>query len=212
MIKHNRLRIGIDVDGVLRDFVTALLDVMHEHYPEYLNSKIDYRSLYSKNRADSLTISNWKLSDNFNCSEKKIKDIYQNKFKKEILIDAMEFNNETSILNDWMKESNHMFFAVTSQGPTMRCPTLKWFDKYDINFDGVIFTKGKDKCLHGIDILIDDSPVNLSAWSDYRGNDSGYLLVDRPYNYFIDATHRIKDLKEARHIIDNDVYSKQFYN
>ena len=32
----DKLRIGIDVDGVLRDFCRGLLDVIKSEYPEYM--------------------------------------------------------------------------------------------------------------------------------------------------------------------------------
>ena len=34
-------RIGIDVDGVLRDFCNALVTVIKKHYPEYLKDEFD---------------------------------------------------------------------------------------------------------------------------------------------------------------------------
>ena len=49
--------IGIDVDGVLRNFCDSLMSVVTMYYPEYLK--------------DGVTeITDWQLENNFNCSKK----------------------------------------------------------------------------------------------------------------------------------------------
>ena len=55
-------RIGIDVDGVLRDFPQDLMRVVKEHYPQYINENSD-------------KLLHWSLSDNFNCTKEDLQQI-----------------------------------------------------------------------------------------------------------------------------------------
>ena len=57
------MKIGIDVDGVLRDFCQGLEGVVKKHYPQYLPE--DYTG-----------INNWKLSDNFIAEKSDLQKIY----------------------------------------------------------------------------------------------------------------------------------------
>ena len=70
--------IGIDVDGVLRDFCTGLEKVVKEHYPEYLPE--DYTG-----------INNWKLSDNFIADKADLQKIYWDEYAKEIMGESPAF-------------------------------------------------------------------------------------------------------------------------
>ena len=55
--------IGIDVDGVLRDFPDALFKAVRKYHPEYIPS-------------DFTEITEWDLENNFNCSREELRQIY----------------------------------------------------------------------------------------------------------------------------------------
>ena len=62
--------------------------------------------------------------------------------------------------NEYTKKENHKLICVTSQWPKIRCHTLYWLGKHNLNFDEVIFERGRFKWKKNIDWLIDDSPEN----------------------------------------------------
>ena len=65
------MKIGIDVDGVLRDFCDGLTKVIHKHYPQYL-------------KKDFVEIDNWTLANNFNCEKTDLQEIYWLKKKRQL--------------------------------------------------------------------------------------------------------------------------------
>ena len=73
--------------------------------------------------------------------------------------------------------------------------------KHGLNFDKVVFAKGKDKWQVDVDYLIDDSPNNYNYWFNGRQDDDGFILLDRPYNQKIKPKHRVSNLREAEEII-----------
>ena len=66
-------RIGIDVDGVLRDFCNALVSAIKTYHPEYLKNGYDETIEPSM---DGGIITDWHLENNFNCTKKDLQQIY----------------------------------------------------------------------------------------------------------------------------------------
>ena len=50
-------RIGIDVDGVLRDFCGDLTQIVKSEFPQYMKD-------------DFVQINSWSIAENFNCNKK----------------------------------------------------------------------------------------------------------------------------------------------
>ena len=70
-----------------------------------------------------------------------------------------------------------------------------------MNFDKVVFAKGRDKWQVDVDYLIDDSPKNYEYWKQGRQDDDDFILLDRPYNQKVKPKHRVSNLREAERII-----------
>ena len=75
-------RIGIDIDGVLRDFSTDLYNVIKEHYPDYI--KPGSEKVYSVEEIRK-EMTDWDLEDNFNAPIEEIKRIYREEHAETIL-------------------------------------------------------------------------------------------------------------------------------
>ncbi len=193
-------RIGIDVDGVLRDFCNALVTVIKKHYPEYLKDEFD-ETTEPTMEPDSGMITDWYLENNFNCTKKDLQQIYWYDQAKWIMGNGKPFEENVRTLKNWTKHYNHEWVCVTSQKEHARHYTLSWLGKHELNFDKVVFAKGSDKWQVEIDYLIDDSPSNYKYWKDGRQDEDGFILLDRPYNQKIKPTHRVFDLRGAERII-----------
>ena len=61
-----KTRIGVDVDGVLRDFSTGVYDVINKYYPDYIKDGINSRQ----------EMTDWDLENSFNASREEIHRIY----------------------------------------------------------------------------------------------------------------------------------------
>ena len=184
-------RIGIDVDGVLRDFPQDLMRVVKEHYPQYINENSD-------------KLLHWSLSDNFNCTKEDLQQIYWHDYADVIM------GNGTPIygaikrmydLFDWAEENGHTVCCITSQKPHARYHTLHWLGKYGLNFDTEYFRKGFEKWKVNVDYLVDDSPNNFKYWVKGRGTQEGFILVDALYNQEINSSYRVYNLDQVKNII-----------
>ena len=185
------MKIGIDVDGVLRDFCDGLTNVVYEHYPQYL-------------KKDFVEINHWQLENNFDCTKKDLQEIYWYKYADKIMGNSNPIYGaieQMYNLFEWADENNHSVVCVTSQKEHAYHYTLSWLGKYGLNFDTIYFRKGREKWQTPVDYLVDDSPNNWHSWKKNRGYESGFILMDRPYNQHLKSTCRIKELKEVKDII-----------
>ena len=183
-------RIGIDVDGVLRDFCGDLRQIVKSEFPQYMKD-------------DFVEINSWSIADNFNCNKKDLQAIYWYSHADKIMGNGNPMFGAIKKmydLFDWAEENNHSLVCVTSQKPHARHYTLSWLGKYGLNFDTVYFRKGRDKWKVDVDYLVDDSPNNHQAWVYGRGMQEGFILVDAPYNQHINSSYRIKSLDEVKKI------------
>ena len=183
-------RIGIDVDGVLRDFCGDLTQIVKTEFPQYMKD-------------DFVEINSWSIADNFNCNKEDLQAIYWYSHADKIMGNGNPMFGAIKKmydLFDWAEENNHSLVCVTSQKPHARHYTLSWLGKYGLNFDTVYFRKGRDKWKVDVDYLVDDSPNNHQAWVYGRGMQEGFILVDAPYNQHINSSYIIKSLYELKKI------------
>ncbi len=191
------MKIGIDVDGVLRDFCYGLEKVVKEHYPDYLPE--DYTG-----------INNWKLSDNFTVDKPEIQKIYWDEYSKEIMGESPAFEENVRQMKNLISHYHELdnsdisFVCVTSQKTHARHHTLSWLGKYGLNFDTVYFRKGYEKPNVQIDYLVDDSPNNYNYWIEKRGMEHGFILMDQPYNQHIETKNRVYDIDSIMEFIIKD--------
>ena len=190
-MKKLNVTVGIDVDGVLRDFCQGLERVVKENYPQYLPE--DYTG-----------INNWKLSENFRASKPDLQKIYWDDYAKEIMGESPAFEENVKQMKDmilWGEDIGVRFVCVTSQKPHGRHFTTYWLGKHELNFDTIYFRRGFEKAKTPVDYLIDDSPNNWRYWKEQRGFEDGFILMDAPYNQDIDAKNRIFQLDDAVDLI-----------
>ncbi len=190
-MKKLNVTVGIDVDGVLRDFCQGLERVVKENYPQYLPE--DYTG-----------INNWKLSENFRASKPDLQKIYWDDYAKEIMGESPAFEENVKQMKDmilWGEDIGVRFVCVTSQKPHARHFTAYWLGKHELNFDTIYFRRGFEKAKTPVDYLIDDSPNNWRYWKEQRGFEDGFILMNAPYNQDIDAKNRIFQLDDAVDLI-----------
>ena len=183
------VRIGIDIDGVLRDFGVSFMGVMKKHYPETM--------LQDK-------ITDWQFEKHFTLSKKELQEIYWDKYCDAVFLEAPPIPGAIEQMWDlfeWAKETDNTLVCISSQSPTGRHNSLHWIGKHGLGFEEVHFVKGRYKWKKDVDWLVDDSPENWHAWKNGRGDDTGFILMDAVYNQHIKATNRIKKLKQVKDII-----------
>tara|TARA_A100001391_G_scaffold203626_1_gene196531 strand:- start:105 stop:689 length:585 start_codon:yes stop_codon:yes gene_type:complete len=191
-------KIGIDVDGVIRDFAGDLVRQIQKHYPEYL--KNEYDKTLVPNFGGGL-ITDWYLEKNFNCTKEELQNVYWYEFADEIMGNGDPITENVVELKNWLETTDDELWCVTSQKDHARHHTLTWLGKHGLNFKGVIFERGKYKWKHDVEWLVDDSPENWRQWKKNRDDDN-IIVIDQPYNQLISPYYRVNNLKQAREIID----------
>ena len=191
-------RIGIDIDGVLRNFSLELYNVIGEHYPDYI--KDGSKNVYSVEETPK-EMTNWDLENSFNAPKEEIQRIYREEHAKTILKNGTPFKENVDYLREQIRKDEHTFIAVTSQHPICCHHTLSWLGKQELGFSSVVFKKGRRKWQVEVDYLVDDSPNNYNAWLQGRQMEDGFILMDRPWNQKIKSKYRVFNLKESEGII-----------
>ena len=168
------MRIGIDIDGVLTDEYSFVLDYGTKYFSE---KKIKYN--LHNDIYDSENI--------FEVTEKQYNDFWEKYifyYSENILIRPF-----ASEVIKRLKSDGNDIYIITSRSFTtyenkykakMQNIVKEWLDKNNVVYDELIFSKNKsDICKEkNIDIMIEDKPENISLIS----KDRLVICYDHPYN------------------------------
>jgi|TARA_B100000035_G_scaffold313171_1_gene326273 hypothetical protein len=188
--------IGVDVDGVLRDFSLDLYKVIEKNYPKFIRKGSD--GVYSVEE----TSVHWDLEHCYQGTNEEIQKIYREEHAETILGNGTEFKSEVDYLREQIELGEHKFVCITSQAPICRYWTLKWLGDRGLNFETVYFRRGRFKWTVQCDFLIDDSPANYHFWKKNRKDDKGYMLINQAWNQDIETPNRVNGIEEAMNIIN----------
>jgi len=189
LLKYINMRIGIDCDGVLRNFDGSVIRRIRETHPNLIDKVIAVRNWDIKTwlpfwSAEEST--KYIFDDNY-------QDIFEN---APICRDAKE---QWTFLLDWAIAQGHELVLVSAQRPKCISPTLVWLGKHGFSFKELHFTKNKE--VLDIDVLVDDYEDNLIKFSN-AGKIS--ICFSHKYNTDIqDLFPTIKSLKELPSFIDD---------
>ena len=149
------MRIGIDCDGVLRDFIPDLIDKIKETNPE-LKDKI-------------LPVNSWEWESwlPFWTEDETEDYVFVQHYKELFGINATpikESIEDWTKLKVWAKENGHELVLVSAQRENCKELTREWLSKWGFDFDEIHFTH--EKWSIDVDVLVDDSPSKLKKFKD----------------------------------------------
>ena len=160
----SRLIIGIDVDGVLRDFSNSLRRVYHEVYPGHW---------YNASTA-------WELHEVFEIGQGIYDFCWRSEYTADIFGKAEHYEGALEMMDELSEVAN--VTIVTSQ-PSVgaRRATIEWLDRCELlGVSGGVFLEGTLKRWHlPLDCLLDDNEKNLEAAHRYGIR---AVCMDRPWN------------------------------
>lgn len=175
--------IGIDVDGVLRDIHSKLVQV----YDREMGKK-DW----------STPVDKWYQYDvaPFFSIGDQIYDFWFNSHAEEIYLHSLPFPDVVSTLK-MLKILGHKIHIITSQ-PNQKTTeyTLRWLYDFNIPFDGIHITP--DKHLVDCGVYIDDAPNFIDQ---IHGHGSGSIVVrkhgwNREYHALFDCVDSMTEFGE----------------
>ena len=166
------MRIGIDCDGVLRDFIPHLINHIKENHPEHAD-KIGVPTSWD-----------WEQWLPFWTEDETEKYVFADNF---LDFFGPECPPIKSSFEDWPKlrawaiENGHELVLVSAQREQCVEPTEAWLQRWGfVGFDEIIFTHKKH--FANVDILIDDSPAKLSIFKKKSVNNGSPICFKQTWN------------------------------
>ena len=166
------MKIGIDCDGVLRDFIPQIINTIKKTHPEH---------------ADKILVPmswDWEQWLPFWTDEETEKYVFEDNFLDFFGPECPAIKSSVedwSKLRAWAIENNHQLILVSAQRDHCIEPTKNWLKKWNfVGFDDIIFTHKKH--LADVDILIDDSPSKLFKFKNKSINHGSAICYKHSYN------------------------------
>lgn len=178
------IHIGIDVDGVLRDFRAQLMKVYKDLNPEHqvtpLNEWYNYR-----------------LDEYFPESEDIGKFIFHDNCRL-IFLYAKAYEGAKEFMKQLNKNPNYRVTIVSSQStPELQSLTIEWLYQEGIDYDAILFTD--DKVEYYGHFLLDDKTKNVRR--AYMNNITRGVVFDQVYNRDCELM-RVKNYQEFLDLVE----------
>ena len=165
------MRIGIDCDGVLRDFIPALIDSIKETHPEHAD------------KIKPVKAWEWESWLPFWTEEETEKYVFEDNYLDFFGVDCPPIKSSVEDwkkLKRWAEDNDHELVLVSAQRPHCEELTDAWLKKYGFNFKEKHYTKYKQ--LIDIDVLVDDSPEKLKTFAEGSVNRGRPICFRQTWN------------------------------
>ena len=165
------MRIGIDCDGVLRDFIPDLINSIKETHPQHTD------------KIKPVHAWEWETWLPFWTEEETEKYVFEDNFLDFFGAECPPIDSSVEDwpkLKQWAKENGHELILVSAQRPHCEEPTTEWLKKYGFDFDEIHYTKHKWSI--DVDVLIDDSPEKLEQFADRSVNYGSAICYKQTWN------------------------------
>jgi len=147
------MRIGIDCDGVLRNFIPDLINKIEQTHPQHSNKILIPTSW------------DWEQWLPFWTEEETEKYVFDDHYISLFgsggtpIISSIE---DWPKLKKWSTDNNHQLCLVSAQRDNCKHLTTVWLEENGFDFDEIHYTH--DKWEIDVDVLIDDSPNKLKSF------------------------------------------------
>lgn len=175
------MKIGIDIDGVISDFVTSFRKLIKEEYGvDFGYDDIQQHDLWKvlglpKDETLRLVIKTFDDDLGFQTG-------------------AVEGVNALS--------KKHEIVLVTARPPVVKQKTFDWVKRHNISHSKIIFSREGDKhCLEdeNFDVIIDDHLEEISNWI---GKTPKILVFNHPWNKSLNIKNYFKRVYTWENILD----------
>ena len=166
------MRIGIDCDGVLRDFIPALIDSIKTTHPEHADKILVPKSW------------DWEQWLPFWTEEQTEKYVFEDNYIDLFGIDCppiKEAVEDWPKLREWAKENGHELILVSAQRENCKELTDAWLQRWGfMGWDEIHYTP--HKWAVDVDVLIDDSPSKLKKFGERSVSHGNPICFKQTWN------------------------------
>lgn len=152
------LRIGIDLDGVVHDFVGA--------YRRFLRSFVGHRHTMPEP-------TRWDFYEDWNVTKA---DFLAHLNTEGAVFDGKPYPGAIGAL-DQLRDAGHSIHIVTHRPASQVRTTCDWLEKWSVPYDTLTFAE--DKTIAKVDVFLEDNVENYEA---LRAAGVQAFLLDRPWN------------------------------
>ena len=186
------MRVGITIDGVVRDFISKFESVYDKYYPNEENSDDEVTEPIIRN-IDSLN-----LLEHFEFKgglEELNKFLYVDSSLEifghagEVKLNSVEHLNQ---LHNMIEDMGHTPIVISKELNNSKPATLFFLSKLSAKVNNIIFVKDYVKKWDYVDVLITANPDTLSC----KPKEKISIKVINHYNKNCDSDYTIVDIKE----------------
>jgi len=183
------MRIGITIDGVVRDFITKFESVYDKYYPVELEEgeELPKRDINTLN-----LLEHFKFTGG---TEELNKFLYIDSSLEifghagETKLNSVEHLNQ---LHNLIEDMGHTPIVISKELNNSKPATLFFLSKLSAKVNNIVFVRDYDKKWDHVDILITANPTTLET----KPKEKVSIKVINHYNKDCDADYTILDLKE----------------
>jgi 5'(3')-deoxyribonucleotidase len=153
--------IGVDVDGVLRNFADSLIKEYKKAYPRDKVVQPPFWDVYP-------------LHGYFPIGKGIYKFVFD-EHAKEVYLNARPYTGAYSFMRQLRQQGHKVVIVSFQPNKSIEELTTKWLDEQEIERDAVVYTARKQDA--GVDLLLDDCTDNLRSLEWTVG-----VAMNRPWN------------------------------
>jgi 5'(3')-deoxyribonucleotidase len=166
------MRIGIDCDGVLRDFIPDLIHGIKTTHPQHAD-----KILVPESWDWEQWLPFWTEAE----TEKYVFEDNYLDFFGPVASPIKESHEDWTEIRRWAEDNGHKLILVSAQRDHCIEPTEAWLQRWGfMGFDEIHFTKHKWSI--DVDVLIDDSPEKLEQFADRSVNHGKAICYKQTWN------------------------------
>ena len=183
------MKVGITLDGVVRDFITKFEAVYDKYFPEELEEgeELPERDINSLDLLDHFEFSGGTTELNKFMYVDAALEIFGH--AGEVKLNSVEHLNQ---LHNLIEDLGHTPIVISKELNNSKPATLFFLSKLSSKINNIIFVRDYDKKWDHVDVLITANPETLN--SKKSGKIS--IKIINEYNKNIDSDYTLVDLKE----------------
>ena len=187
------MKVGITIDGVIRDFITKFESVYDKYYPvdidesEEETEELPERDIKTLDLLDYFEFSGGTKELNEFMYVDAALEIFGH--AGEVKLNSVEHLNQ---LHNIIEDLGHTPIVISKELNNSKPATLFFLSKLSSKINNIIFVRDYDKKWDHVDILITANPETLKA----KASGKISIKVINEYNKNIDSDYTLVDLKE----------------